>query len=328
MKYIVIGGDGFVGEKLVENLLGEQLPDGGVLVCDLQQTKQHLYANGAAFLRVDVTKPETLAQIPFEKEDVVIHLAANQYHRKVPREGRREYFFATNTEGTRHVLEAMEKAGCHKLVYFSTDMTYGRPQFLPVTIDHPQVPFGPYGASKKASEDLCRAYREKGFQITIFRPRMILGPGRLGILKKLFRLMEHNLPVPMIGDGSNCYQMISVFDCVSAIRKAIEKGIPNSEYNLGSENPPTVYHLLGDVIREIGSHSTLLRTNAKFDKKCLALLGKCGIELMYREQYEIADENYIVDIEHTKKDLDWEPQYNDTDMLYEAYEYYKNNPTA
>ena len=30
------------------------------------------------------------------------------------------------------------------------DRTYGKPQYLPVDIKHPQNPFGPYGQSKKA----------------------------------------------------------------------------------------------------------------------------------------------------------------------------------
>ena len=37
----------------------------------------------------------------------------------------------------------------------------------------------------------------------------------------------------------------------------------------------------------------------------------------------IADEEYILDITGTKKDLGWQPQYNDADMLAEAYKMYK-----
>ena len=266
--------------------------------------------------------------VPLTSEDVVIHLAARQYHLPVPRQHRREFFFDVNYQGTANLLSVMQEKGCRKLIYFSTDMTYGKPEFLPVTTDHPQHPFGPYGASKKASEDLCRRYRTQGMSVTIFRPRMILGPGRLGILKKLFRLMEWNLPVPMIGSGKNCYQMISVFDCVSAIQCWISKGIPNREYNLGSENPPTVRELLSRTIRKVGSHSILLPTSGPLVKKCLALLGKLGIDIMYREQYEIADENYIVDITATKQELGWTPRYNDEDMLAQAYEYYEQEKAA
>lgn len=317
-KFIIFGGDGFVGRYLAK-----ELSDQGktVLVCDMAQTAD-IY-DKCGFQQVDITNPNELQKINMSVNDTVIHLAARQYHLPVPREGRREFFFDVNYQGTSNILAEMENQGCNKLIYFSTDMTYGKPQFLPVTVDHPQKPFGPYGGSKKASEDLCRQYREKGFNITIFRPRMILGPGRLGILKKLFKLIEMSLPVPMIGNGKNCYQMISVFDCVSAILKACEKGIPNSEYNLGSFNPPTVHDLLAKVINDVGSHSILIPTNGKLVKGCLAAMGKLGVELLYNEQYEIADENYLVDIQHTMDELGWQPQYDDTDMLYQAYEYYQ-----
>ncbi|MDQ0202593.1 NAD-dependent epimerase/dehydratase family protein [Pectinatus haikarae] len=317
-KYIILGGAGFLGHYLVEKLSS----DSKILVCDIKNTLVSTYDN-CDFCKIDITKKDEVAKIPFGEDDIVIHLAANQYHSKVPREGRKQFFWDVNYKGTENVLNAMRSKKCHKLIYFSTDMTYGRPQFLPVTVNHPQVPFGPYGESKKASEDLCREYRELGFNITIFRPRMILGPGRLGVLKKLFKLIELNLPVPMIGSGKNCYQMISVFDCVTAVIKCIDKEIPNKEYNLGSDNPPTVYGLLKDLIQNVHSKSVLIKTNGFFIKKCLAVLSRFRIELLYKEQYEIADENYIVDIENAKKELEWGPQYSDVDMLYQAYKYYQ-----
>jgi dTDP-glucose 4,6-dehydratase len=40
---------------------------------------------------------------------------------------------------------------------------------------------------------------------------------------------------------------------------------------------------------------------------------------MYREQYMIADENYILDISETERDLHWTPQSSDQDMIIEAY---------
>ena len=44
---------------------------------------------------------------------------------------------------------------------------------------------------------------------------------------------------------------------------------------------------------------------------------------MYKEQYMIADENYLIDISQTEKELGWHPKFNDTDMLLDAYQMYK-----
>lgn len=320
MKYWIFGGNGFVGRYLANALLerNEQ-----VMVCDLQDTIHEDILSACSYQKIDICDTERLSNLPIEREDVVINMAANQYHTKVPK-NREEYFRSVNTEGTRNLLAMMENKGSTKYIMFSTDMTYGKPQYLPVDTKHPQNPFGPYGKSKLLSEQICREYRAKGMNITIFRPRMIMGPGRAGILLKLFKLIDQNLPVPTVGNGHNHYQMIPVFDCVSAVLCAIDKDIPNKEYNLGSENAPNVRSLLQNTIRQAGKHSFVLPTPGRLVKAVLRLLDDIGLTLMYPEQFMIADEEYILDISETKEDLDWQPKYNDADMLAEAYKMYKS----
>lgn len=313
-RIIVIGGAGFLGQSLVPMLLSE----GGytVLVVDLTEPEN----SGDGFVRRDIREGFDFI---FKPEDIVVHLAANQYHNKIPRNNREAYFSDTNTRGTQNILECMQRCGTRNIIYFSTDMVYGLPQKLPVRTDHPQNPFGPYGQSKKDSEAICEEFRKRGMNITIFRPRMIVGPGRFGILTKLFTLMDKNLPVPMIGLGKNCYQMIAVDDCAKAVVQAIKKDFPNNAYNLGSKNPPMVKDLLRSVIQKSGSKSLLIPTWGSGVKAVLALLGSVGLEIMYREQYMIADQNYLLDISATERDLDWAPEHGDADMLAAAYDRYK-----
>lgn len=319
MKFWIFGGNGFVGRYLA-NALQERGEN--VVVCDLSSSKDKRIKETCQYSQVDVRKKDTIAALPIGQDDVVINLVANQYHTKVPRD-RKTYFFSVNTEGTRNILEAIYEKGCRNYLMFTTDMTYGKPQYLPVDTCHPQHPFGPYGQSKKECEKICFEYRKKGMNITIMRPRMINGPGRLGILVKLFKLIDLNLPVPMIGNGKNHYQMISVFDCVSAILCAIDKGLPNKEYNLGSKNSPDIRTLLKGVIESAHSRSILLPTPGKLVKWILNFFDIIGLTIMYKEQFMIADEEYILDISKTEEELDWHPLYNDEDMLKAAYSMYK-----
>ena len=193
MAYIIFGGSGFVGRYLVEELSKKD----EVIIGDLKKPEYN-HQGKVSYVKMDVRVPQSFEKIAINENDVVVNLAANQYHTKVPKKGRNEYFSDTNTKGVANILAWMEKHGATHLVQYTTDMTYGKPQYLPVDTKHPQVPFGPYGQSKKDAEDICRKYRKKGFHISIFRPRMINGPGRLGILKKLFVLIKFNLPVPTI----------------------------------------------------------------------------------------------------------------------------------
>ncbi|PAF43460.1 NAD(P)-dependent oxidoreductase [Helicobacter sp. 11S03491-1] len=316
MRCIVVGGSGFLGEYAVDLLLENGYE---VVILDISMPKK---STKAEFFQIDLTKD---FDFDFFDDDVVIHLAARQYHQKPPRKDRKKYFFDLNYFGTKKLLEVMETHHCKNLIYFSTDMVYGKPLYLPLDPNHPKNPFGQYGRSKLESEKLCDVYRNKGFCITIFRPRMIVGRGRFGILTKLFKLMDLGLPIPLIGDGKNCYQMVSVKDCASAILLAIKHQIPNVALNLGSQNPPQVKTLLQESIHKVGSKSKVIPTCARLVKYCIQLLGLLGIEILYKEQYEIADKQYILDITQTKNILGWEPLYQDKDMLIEAYEEYKQN---
>jgi dTDP-glucose 4,6-dehydratase len=323
MKHIIIGGDGFVGAQLAADLheRGEK-----VLVADINKSAHVHYAH-VPFQHLDVTDRAAFEALPLKKNDMVYNLSAKMLSPIMPRAKRRDFFWPVNYHGTANTLDFMESRGAKRLVHFTTDMIYGHAKTVPVREDHPAEPLGEYGASKLASEALCRRYREKGFSISIFRPRLIIGPGRLGILSKLFRLIDLNLPVPMIGSGRNAYQFVSVFDCAAAARLAFEAGVPNGEYNLGSDDPPPVRALLGRLIREAGSRSILLPTPGWLVKRTLDALDLVNLPLMDPEQYLIADEYCVVDTSRAKADIGWTAKHRDDDMLIAAYREYRNAGT-
>jgi dTDP-glucose 4,6-dehydratase len=324
MKHIIIGGDGFVGRHLARLLIGRGAE---VVIGGLTRSDLDIYRT-ARFVRLDVRDPAEVAALPVGPDDVVYHLAARMLVPIMPRAERHEYFYSVNRRGTENVLRCAHERGCSKVVYFTTDMVYGRTRAMPKTEDHPRAPLGPYGGSKLASEKLCESYREKGMNVAIFRPRLIIGPGRLGILARLFRLIESSLPVPVIGNGKNHYQFISVFDCASAALAAADAGVPNGAYNLGSLDPPTVDDLLRRLIEAAGSRSMLLHVPAILVKPALAALDLIGWPLMDPEQYLIADEDCIVDVTKAEKELGWRPRFADDDMLLAAYAEYKNSRNA
>jgi dTDP-glucose 4,6-dehydratase len=324
MKHVIIGGDGFVGRHLARLLIErkEEVVIGGLARSDLD-----IYP-AARFVRADVTDPAQLATLPIASGDIVYHLAARMLMPIMPRGQRHAYFHSVNHAGTENVLSLLQERGCARLVYFTTDMVYGRTRVIPKTEDHPRAPLGPYGGSKLASEQACARYRETGMKVAIFRPRLIIGPGRLGILARLFRLIELGLPVPVIGNGRSHYQFISVFDCASAALAAADRGVPNGEYNLGSLNPPTVDELLSKLIAAAGSRSKLIHCPGALVKPALAAFDLLGLPLMDPEQYLIADEDCVVDVSRAERELGWRPRFADDDMLLAAYAEYRKARTT
>lgn len=320
MRHVVTGGSGFVGSRLVSALkaAGER-----TLVFDPLQPG----ADADDWIAGDICSAADLARLHLAPGDVVHHLAARQFHGAVPRRGRNGWFSQVNAAGTGKLLSAMQAGGAGQLVYFSTDMTYGPPAVSPVPVNHPQMPIGPYGRSKLQAERLIqRAAVDFGVRATIFRPRLIAGAGRLGILAKLFRLIALGLPVPMIGPGTNRYQMVAVDDCVTAALKAVEHGCPAGPFNLGSEAPPTVRELLGEVIRRAGSSSLLVPTPARAVQATLGALDRLGLTLLYPEQFAIASLDYLLDTSQTQAALGWLPVRRDQDIVFDAYRHFRQKP--
>jgi dTDP-glucose 4,6-dehydratase len=320
MKHIIIGGDGFVGRHLAVDL--DALKE-NVVVVDIVKS-DHDHYDRVPFIQADIREPDQLAAVPLEPDDVVYNLAAKMLSPIMPRAKRHDFFWPTNCTGVGHIIDWMEKRKATQLIHFTTDMIYGHTQTCPVTEDHPTAPLGEYGLSKLESEVLCQGARERGMRVSIFRPRLIIGPGRLGILSKLFKLIDMNLPVPMIGSGRNAYQFISVYDCASAARLAWAAGIPNEAYNLGSDSPPSVRELLGRLIKEAGSRSILMPTPAVLVKAILTGFDNIDMSLMDPEQFLIADEYCVVDTSKAKRDLGWSARFRDDDMLIAAYREYRS----
>ncbi|WP_421858139.1 NAD-dependent epimerase/dehydratase family protein [Oricola sp.] len=319
MKHVIFGGDGFVGRQLAKDLVGR---GEDVVVADIAMGDVPHY-DFVRFVPCDVTNPAMVAAVEIKPDDMVYNLSAKMLSPIQTRAKRAEFFWPVNYFGTVNIIEALAAAENDRLVHFTTDMVYGHTRTTPMTEDHPLAPLGDYGLSKLKSEDLAADWRAKGMRISIFRPRLIIGPGRLGILTKLFRLIDANLPVPMIGSGRNPYQFVSVFDCAKAARLAWENDVPNAAYNLGSDNPPPVRDLLRGLIAHAGSRSFVLPTPGFAVKRVLDLFDLMNVPIMDPEQYLIADEHCLLDCSRAKRELGWAPDYGDEDMLINAYSDYR-----
>ncbi len=320
MKHVIFGGDGFVGRYLARDLAerGQE-----VVVADIARSPLPHYGK-VRHVRCDVTDSASVMAVDIGPDDMVYNMSAKMLSPIQVRAKRYPFFWPVNTFGAGNIMAAIAAKDAGQFVQFTTDMVYGHTVQSPQDESHPIAPLGEYGASKAATEAMCARWRKRGMNITIMRPRLIIGPGRLGILEKLFKLIDMNLPVPMIGSGRNPYQFISVYDCAEAARLAWENGVPNKDYNLGSDNPPSVRELLGGLIRAAGSKSILLPTPAFAVKATLATLDRLNIPLMDPEQYLIADEFCVRDTTALKNDFGWSPGYRDEDMLQAAYEEYRN----
>ena len=93
-------------------------------------------------------------------------------------------YYQNNVLGTLTLLESMLAASIKKFVFSSTCATYGVPNFIPITEDHPQNPINPYGTTKLMVEriltDFDLAYDFKSVRFRYFNAAGANPEGLLG----------------------------------------------------------------------------------------------------------------------------------------------------
>ena len=103
-----------------------------------------------------------------------------------------------NVTGTAVLLDAAMECGVGKVVYTSSSAVFGVPSENPVTRETSPRPMEAYGRAKYEGELLCRAMATRGLDVSIVRPRTILGHGRLGIFGILFDWIADGASVPVL----------------------------------------------------------------------------------------------------------------------------------
>ena len=108
-------------------------------------------------------------------------------------------YYRNNVVGTLSLLEAMLAAGVNKIVFSSTCATYGVPNKIPLTEDHPQNPINPYGATKLMVErilsDFDVAYNLKSVSFRYFNAA---GANPNGLLGEDHNPETHLIPLVLL----------------------------------------------------------------------------------------------------------------------------------
>lgn len=307
-RVLVIGGAGFIGSHVVEQLVREDVRE--IIVYDdftrgtvnnleaaLRDPRVRIYELGGNILHTD------LLDTAMKGVDCVFHLAAlwllhcNDFPRSA---------FEVNIRGTFNVLESCVANQVGRLIYSSSASVYGDAVEIPMTEEHPFNNRTFYGATKVAGEQMCRAFHQRyGLDYVGLRYMNVYGPRQdergaytSVIMKVLDRIGRGQRPI-VFGDGSQTYDFIYVTDVARANVLAAKADATDRCYNVGRGVGTTVRELVGELLRLTSSE----------------------LEIEYQAAAQSFVTNRIGSTDGAKRDLGFEAQIDLTQGLQELIEW-------
>ena len=227
MKALVTGASGFVGSHLVDRLLREGIEP----VCLVRATSRLRWLEPLGVERrvADLESPDGLVRA-MDGVDYVFHAAGLLRARTA------EAYDAVNVEGTRRLLDAVERAdvGLRRFVYVSSLAAVGPcPSAEPLDESAEPRPINHYGASKLAAEQMVLGARER-LPVTVVRPPAVYG-SRDETLLSLFVIAQRYGLAPIIGSPGKELTMVHVADLADCLWRAATTDAAEGEvYFVGS----------------------------------------------------------------------------------------------
>ena len=316
-RTLITGSSGYFG-----SLLAEKLHERGDACRLFDLVEPDEPPSGSEFVRGDVRDFASIRSACSEI-DVLYHCVA-----QVPLARDRELFESVNVGGANNMLEAAHDAGVRKVVLLSSSAVFGRPPYNPVTEDTPPRPLEAYGRAKLDAESLARRFSdERGMDISVIRPRTILGHGRLGIFQLLFDWIADGRDAYVLGSGDNVYQFVHAEDLAEAcLLSARREGF--SVYNIGGREPCTMRESLEGLTRHAGTGSrvrSLPKAPAVLGMRVLSTLRLAPFAAYHWLMYA---ESLYFDGAKARRELGFEATWSNVAMLCQSYDWYLANREA
>jgi len=268
-RILVIGGAGFIGSHVVDELLRTDV--GSVTIYDnltrgkasnleqaLADPRCSFFPDGGDIRDVDVLGKAV------SQADGVVHLAAMWllHCKDYPRTA-----FDVNIQGTFNVLEACVQHGIERLVYSSSASVYGDAVEVPMQETHPFNNRNFYGATKIAGEAMCRAFGDRyGLSYVGLRYMNVYGPHQdqtaayTGVIPIMLNKIDANEAPVINGDGSQAYDFITARDAARCNVLALQADVSDEFYNVGTGVQTTIKELC-DLILQLRESSLQVTYN-------------------------------------------------------------------
>ena len=269
MKFLITGGTGFIGSKIVEMLSNDGHQ---VTIVDNEDTygimtkaqldtlyqwrTRNWKAENILYIQGDILDRLVCLKAFSHNPDIVIHLATYPRAKIVDNDPILGIPKVINT--TTNLLWHAEKFGVRKFVYVSSSMVYG--DFKDGTKEDASTkPKNIYGEAKLTGERLVKLFAKRdGLNYTIVRPSGVFGPGDMPdrVVSKFFDKAMTGKAITL-HNGENKVDFTYRQDAARGIIMSALSSVANVSFNITAGNATSLRTLAEKIINITGSDSDI-----------------------------------------------------------------------
>ncbi len=305
MKVLVLGGCGFIGSHVVDQLLAGQHT---VRVFDRQPERFRPPLRGVDYRMGNFGDRMALIDA-LSGVDAVVHLVSTTFPGTADLDPKTDVI--DNLAGTITLLDCMGGLGISRVLFLSSGGTvYGIPDTVPIPEHHPLRPINSYGIVKVAIEHYLEMYRRtRALSPIIVRASNPYGPrqghkGVQGVVTTFLSRLLANEQIEIWGDGSVVRDYLHVVDLAELCARMISSPKVGA-YNAGSGVGTSVTEIV-DVLRRV--------TDRKIDP-------------VYKAGRALDVPRSVLDIERAGIDFGWSPRIALDAGISETWDWMRANDT-
>ncbi len=298
MTVLITGANGFIGWSLCEKLLRDAVSVRGA-VRSIGQLKP-----GVEYCAVGKISSETDWSAALEDAQHVVHLAARVHVMRDKRADSLAEFRRVNVGGTTSLAKQAADAGVRRFIFLSSIKVNGESTDIghPFTAADAPAPQDPYGISKhEAEQSLRQIAAETGMEVVIIRPPLVYGPGVKANFESMMRWLERGVPLPFGAVTNNRRSFVALENLIDLIATCLTHPTAANQTFLVSDGEDLS---TADLLKRMGS---ALGKPARLFNVPISLLNHGAVLLNRPAIYQRLCGSLQVDIENTRKLLDWTP---------------------
>jgi dihydroflavonol-4-reductase len=320
MRVLVTGGTGFIGRRLVANLVEEGCE---VTALVRKTSNKDILPEGITIVEGDMLDESSLEKA-VKGQDAVVHLAAyfDFYAKNV------RLLYQVNVGGTRSLIKKAAGAGVKRFVYCSTTEVIGPVKNPPGNEETELQPEWDYSKSKVMGETAVReATKETGIEHVIIRPTGVLGDNDTYVFFEFMKSINDGA-LPVIPGGGRHYIMFTHVDDVAGglITALTSRSAKNNTFILCPDNPMTWKEIILLASDYMGAKPPRVSVPVPVAGLAISLIGLLKNRggkrtFMWRAQSirSLSDDRWYSN-EKAKKLLGWSPKMSMQESIKKALE--------